>query len=179
MNTGNDVRISPLAVIRYPDLVSIGNRVAIDEFTVITTQLRLGSYIHIASHCSIIGSRKSAFVMEDFAALAAGSRIVCGSDDFRGNYLVNPMVPEEYRHVTYSTVTIKRFATLGTNTIVLPGVTIGEGAMVGAGSLVTKDLEPWGVYVGVPAKRRGFRDGDKVRELADRFLREVGGVHAP
>ena len=36
--------------------------------------------------------------------------------------------------------------------IILPGVTIGEGAVVGAGSVVTKDVEPWSVVVGNPAK---------------------------
>lgn len=50
-------------------------------------------------------------------------------------------------------VVIKRGAWLGSSVTVLPGVTVGEGCIVGAGSVVTKDLEPHGLYLGVPAGR--------------------------
>ncbi|WP_082468240.1 acyltransferase [Leifsonia sp. Leaf264] len=46
---------------------------------------------------------------------------------------------------------------LGPGVIVLPGTSIGEGAVVGAGAVVTKDLAPYGLYGGVPAKRIGDR----------------------
>ena len=39
----------------------------------------------------------------------------------------------------------------------MPGVTIGEGALVGANAFVNKDLEPWGIYVGAPCKKVGER----------------------
>lgn len=42
---------------------------------------------------------------------------------------------------------------IGTNVTILPGVNIRNGCVIGAGSLVTKDCEPNGLYVGVPAKR--------------------------
>lgn len=170
MQSGSDVRIASTAVIRNPDLATIGSRVAIDDFTVITTALELGSYIHIASHCSIIGGRGSRLVMEDFSGLAAGCRILCASDDFQGSALMNPMVPEEYRKLVYSTIRIGRFATLGTNVIVLPGVTIGEGAVVGAGSLVVGDLEPWGIFLGTPARKFSSRPREQVLALADEFV---------
>ena len=41
---------------------------------------------------------------------------------------------------------------IATGAYVLPGVTIGEGSVVGAGSVVTKDVEPWTVVAGNPAK---------------------------
>lgn len=50
-------------------------------------------------------------------------------------------------------VHIKKGAFIGMNSTVLPGVTIGEGAIVAAGSVVTKDVEPFSVYGGVPARR--------------------------
>jgi hypothetical protein len=53
--TGVDVRISELAHIARPELVSIGNHIAIDMWTYISTQLILGDYIHIAPSVSIIG----------------------------------------------------------------------------------------------------------------------------
>jgi acetyltransferase-like isoleucine patch superfamily enzyme len=50
-------------------------------------------------------------------------------------------------------VLLKRGAFIGMNTTIMPGVTIGEGAIVAAGSVVTKDVEPFTVYGGVPAKK--------------------------
>jgi maltose O-acetyltransferase len=42
---------------------------------------------------------------------------------------------------------------LGARATILPGVTIGEGTIIGAGAVVTKDCKPGAVYVGVPARR--------------------------
>jgi len=50
-------------------------------------------------------------------------------------------------------VHIRKGAFIGMNTVIMPGVTIGEGAVVAAGSVVTKDVEPKTVYGGVPAKK--------------------------
>ena len=49
-------------------------------------------------------------------------------------------------------VVIKDNAWLGRNVVVLPGITVGEGAIVGAGSVVTKDVEPYTIVGGAPAK---------------------------
>jgi acetyltransferase-like isoleucine patch superfamily enzyme len=170
MKIGDDVRISPHAIFAQPDLVEMGDHVAIDPFTVVTTALTLGNYVHIAPHCTIIGSRNGKLIMGDFSALAAGCRIVCSSDDFKGGGLINSAVPERYRVVHYSTIRIERFVTLGTNSIVLPGLTIGEGAVTGAGSLVTKDLEPWGIFAGSPARKIGERPRDNILKYADEIM---------
>ena len=173
MEIGIDVRISPHASIVHPELVVIGNHVAIDAFVVITTALELGNYIHIASHCSITGGSNSKLVMKDFSGFATGCRIACASDDYKGEGLINPTIPIKYRSVVYTTVTIEKYATLGTNVVVHPGVTIGEGTVVGSCSLVTKDLEPWSIYVGIPAKRVGERRKDKILRYAELLMREI------
>ena len=53
---------------------------------------------------------------------------------------------------------IKKGASIGANSVVLPGITIGEGALVGAGSVVTKDVPSKAVVIGVPARIIGHRD---------------------
>jgi len=167
MKIGEDVRISENALIRYPDAATIGDHVAIDPFVIITTAIELESYIHIAPHCSIIGGEGSKLIMRDFSGLAAGCRIVCGSEDYLGEGLTNPTVPVQYRVVDNSMVILEKYVTLGTNVVVHPGVTIGEGAVVGSCSLVTRDLEPWGIYLGVPAKKTGVRKKEIMLEYAE------------
>ena len=55
-------------------------------------------------------------------------------------------------------VIIKSYSMIGSRALLLAGTTVGEGAVIGAGSVVTKDCEPWGVYVGNPATFRRNRD---------------------
>lgn len=54
-------------------------------------------------------------------------------------------------------VTIGNYAWIGYRAIVLPGLTIGEGAVVGAGSVVTRDVPPWTIVAGNPARKIGDR----------------------
>jgi len=49
-------------------------------------------------------------------------------------------------------VRVGKWADIGVNAVILPGVTVGEGAIVGAGAVVTKDVAPYAVVAGVPAR---------------------------
>lgn len=102
--------------------------------------------------------------MEDFAALAAGARVITGSASFNGEGLTNPTLPKEFQNVYRSFVIMKKHSFLATNVVVHPGVIIGEGAVVGSGSVVTKDLEPWSINRGSPAKKIRERDATKMLE---------------
>ena len=148
---GIDVRISDLAVLSRPELIEIGDHVSIDQWVYISTNTKLGNYIHIAPSVSIIGGAGANLTMEDFTNIGSGGRIVCATDDFSQG-LISPVVPLEYRTVISKPVIFKRYSTLGVNCSVLPGVTLGEGSIVGAGSVVTKDTDPWTIYAGCPAK---------------------------
>jgi galactoside O-acetyltransferase len=57
--------------------------------------------------------------------------------------------------------------------VILPGVVIGEGAAIGANSLVTKDCEPWKIYAGSPAKVIKTRPQDKILELETQLRQEL------
>ena len=56
-------------------------------------------------------------------------------------------------------VRIGAWADVGTNAVILPGVTVGKGSIVGAGAVVTKDVLPFSIVAGVPAKFLRWRDG--------------------
>lgn len=172
--SGKNVRIYPLTKILNPEVVSIGDNVIIDDFVFIMggQETEIGSYVHIACFCSITGGGK--FVMEDFSGLSGGCRIYTGTEDFSGSSLTNPTIPNEFRNAIRSFVTIRKHAILGANVVVLPGVTIGEGAAIGACSLVTKDIEPWTISVGNPVKVLRERPKEKILEMEQR-LHEIYG----
>ena len=53
---------------------------------------------------------------------------------------------------TYSAITLKKGCSIGANATLLPGITVGQGAMVAAGAVVTKDVPDNAIVVGTPAK---------------------------
>lgn len=164
---GTDVYISDLAVIRRPKLVKLGSSIAIDEFVLISTALETGDFCHIAPHISIIGGPHGLLKMGHFTTIAAGSRIICGSDGHTGEGLVGPTIPEPYKDkLKIEPVTFENFASVGTNVIVMPGVILREGSVVGANSLVTKDTEPWTIYFGSPARPIKMRESFIMKEYA-------------
>lgn len=167
MKKGIDVRISELAVIRHPELASLGDHIAIDEFVLVTTQLEMADYCHIAPFVSVIGSAKGLLKMGHFTTIAAGSRIICGSEGYDGQGLIGPVIPEQHRDtVKLEPVIFEPFSIVATNVVVMPGVTLGEGSAVGACSFVNEDTLPWTVYWGTPAKPRRVREHRKMKENA-------------
>jgi len=164
--------VYPLAKIVGESKIEVGNRSQIDDFVFINTgiECRLGKFVHIASFCSIIGGGR--FTMEDFSGLSAGCRIITGSDDFTGGFLTNPTVPTQFTNVHVSEVIIEKHAIIGTNVVIFPGVKVGEGAAVGAGGIVRKNLEPWTIYAGVNPRMVGKRDRDGILARERELLRE-------
>lgn len=61
-------------------------------------------------------------------------------------------------HLTLAPVFIKDWVWVGANALIMPGVTLHEGAVVGAGSVVTRDVPPWTVVAGNPARPLRTRD---------------------
>jgi len=170
-SVGNDVVISPNAEFRRPQLVSIGNHVAIDT-AYITTAADIGDYVHIGPYVSIIGGPKAHFTMGNFTNLAAGCRVVCVSDKHMGDGLIGPAtIPDQYKdELDVGQIVMKSFANVGTNSVILPGVTLAEGTVIGACSLVTKNTEPWTIYTGIPAKPVMVRPREKML----RYAQELG-----
>ena len=171
---GKNVEIGRNVYFRYPDEIEIGDNVIIDEFCYFTTRAKIGSFVHIAPHCSIIGGRRSEVILGDFVGLSSGCRIVCSSDSYSGDGMTNPTVPEEFHSpVTYSTVDIGNHALIGTGVVIHPGVTIGEGCAVGSLALINKDLEPWGMYMGIPAKRTRDRERETILRQEKELRRKI------
>lgn len=130
--------------------VEIGRGSRIGSFTLIHRGARIGENCTIGSHCNIcdcrIGDRVSiqtachitrGVLIEDDVFIGPG--VVTLNDMLTGTGLLYPR--------------INRGAKIGGRSIILPGITIGEGAIVGAGSLVTRDVLPGETVFGNPARR--------------------------
>ncbi len=171
---GDHVTIWPTAKVVFPERIWVGDHVIIDDFVFIVPgdEMTIGSYVHIASFSGVTGAGQ--YVMEDFSSLSSGCRMVTGSDDFTGPFMTNPTVPAEFRNAGRAGIRIGRHAILGANVVVLPGVTIGEGASVGANSLVVRDLEPWTVNVGTPARPLKARPRDRILALERQLIEKYG-----
>lgn len=148
--------------------IEFGKYIIIDDFVLIYAKerIKIGNYIHIASFTSISGGGE--LVMEDFSGFSSGCRIVTGTDDFKEWGFGNPTIASEFRNIKTGKIHIGKFAVIGSNSVILPDVVIGEGVTVAAGSVVSKDLEPWGIYVG--NRKVGTRNKDEVLKNYERFL---------
>ena len=153
---GTNVQIAKNCTIIGLSNISLGSNIRIDGNTTIIAPangwLKIGSYIHIGGYCFL--SAGEGITMKDFSGLSQGVRVYSRNDDYSGMYLSNPTVPEEFTDIAGGgAVTINKHVIIGSGTVILPKVTIGEGSAVGALSLVNKSLDPWGIFFGCPVKR--------------------------
>ena len=148
-SVGKNVLISRFAHFYGTENIILGNHVRIDDFCILSGQIKLGNYIHISAYTALYG--KFGIEMLDYSGLSPRCTIFSASDDFSGNFMIGPMIESKYTNVTGGKISIGKYSQLGNNCTVLPKITIGEGVAVGAMSLVTKNLDSWKIYAGIPA----------------------------
>lgn len=174
---GDNVQIARNCTLIGLENIEIGNNVRIDGYCSLIAaggNLKLGSYIHIGGYCFL--SAGEGIEMQDFSGLSQGVRIYTRTDDYSGNHLTNPTVPAKYTGISCGPVTLEKHVIVGSGTVILPKVRIGEGSAVGALSLVMKNLAPWGVYFGIPARR--LKDRSKaLLELEEQLKSESNQTH--
>ena len=165
---GNGVKVYRGCRMVPPDRITIGDRSQIDEFVCIYAGegVAIGRHVHLAFLSSISGG--GTCEIGDFAGIGAGVRLLTGTEEIAGG-LTNPTIPMEFRKVRRARTSVGAHALVFTNSVVLPGVTIGEGAVVSAGSVVHRDLAPWGIYGGNPLVQVGVRDKVPILAAAANF----------
>ena len=173
---GERVRISTRASLYGAAHIALGSDVRIDDFCVLSAGaggIRIGSFVHLGVACTLIG--RARIELGDFAGLSARVAVYSSSDDYSGESLTNPTVPEAFSAVQHAEVIIGRHVIVGAGAVILPGATIGQGAAIGALTLVTKPCAEFGVYFGAPARKIGERKRTVLeleRQLAERLQRK-------
>ncbi len=168
---GENVRISQKASIYNPSQVSIDDNARIDDFCILSAGsggITIGKFVHIGCYSSLIG--RGSIILEDFSGISGRVSIYSSSDDYSGNYLAHPTVPEKFRNVQDGRVILRKHAIIGAGSVILPNVDIGMGAVVGALSLIREDCEEFGVYAGCPARKVKTRKRDLLK-LEQEMLR--------
>lgn len=125
---------------------SLGRKSVIESFSCINNavgDVLIGDFTRIGLHNTIIGP----VTIGNHVNLAQGVTITALNHNFEDITL-----RIDQQGVSTNTVTISDDVWIGTNSVVLPGVTIGTHSVVAAGAVVTKDVPPYTIVAGVPAK---------------------------
>lgn len=109
----------------------------------------VGKDVFIGSNVWIDAGHADLIYIEDHAHVTARTVLLCHKRELSDYY-----VGDDYGKLSYKTgeIHLGKGCSTGTDSIIMPGVTIGEGAIVGAGSLVTRDIPAWTIATGRPAK---------------------------
>lgn len=141
--------------------IEVGDNVRIDGFTSIIAphgSVKIGSFVHIATACFIGG--RAGVEIGDYSSLSQGVRLFSAIDDYSGRCMTNSALPPHVLRVEAAPIRIEAHVPIGSGTLVLPGVTIHEGAAVGPLSIVLQSLEGWRIYAGNPTKPVKARSRD-------------------
>lgn len=114
-----------------------------------TIGCKVGKNVFVGDKVWIDAGHADLITIDDHAHIASGSRLLCHQRNLR-NYRQG----DDYAALGYiiKPIHLCKGCLIGMETFVMPGVTVGEGAIVGAGSLVTKDIPAWTIATGRPAK---------------------------
>jgi acetyltransferase-like isoleucine patch superfamily enzyme len=163
---GNGVRIASQAMLRantdHPTGISIGDHSTVHESALIAAnrgRVTIGRHSWIGPFCLVYGNGHVS--IGDNVLIAAHTSINTVSHHFE-----RCDIPINDQGIYCDPVTIEDDAWIGINAVILQGVTIGQGAIVGAGAVVTRDVPPWSIVMGVPARVISQRSNAAVTEDA-------------
>jgi acetyltransferase-like isoleucine patch superfamily enzyme len=152
---GHGVRIGRAALAKHPETFEIGDGVFIGEQAFI--QGRVGGRCVIGAHTWIgpqVYFDARDLVVGEYVGWGPGSKVLGSSHT--GEPADVPIIQTD---LLIEPVQVDAWADIGVHAVLLPGVTIGKGAIVGAGAVVTRDVAPFAIVAGVPARFLEWREG--------------------
>ncbi len=129
--------------------VAIGNNCVLGKGVYIDKDCRIGNQVKIQNYSSLFRST----IVEDFVFI--GPYVCFTNDKYPRSSTIDNVLKTDSDWEHYTT-TVQKGASLGAGVIVLPGITIGKYAMIGAGSVVVKDVEEQTLVIGNPATKHGY-----------------------
>jgi len=173
---GKNVKVSDKASIYNSENIYLDDNCRIDDFCILSAGkggIHVGKYVHIAAFSSLIGAEE--IYLDDFSGLSSRVSIYSSSDDYSGEFMTNPTIPNEFRRVDNRPVYLGKHTIVGAGAIVLPGARLNTGVAIGALSLANaKTYEEFSIYAGVPAKKIKTRNNTLLQletKLNDALIR--------
>jgi len=152
------VYVHPSALLDEPAQVGEGTRIW--HFSHIMAGAVLGRGCNLGQNVFVAGSVRLGNNVKVQNNVSIYDGVVCEDDVFLGPSCVFTNVRTPRSHVNrrgeYTTTLVKRGASVGANATIVCGVTVGEFALIGAGAVVTSDVAPHALMLGVPARRKGW-----------------------
>ena len=148
-----NVSIFEPLVIVAPEMIGIEEGARLDSFVKLEggQGVYIGKYVHIASFCHInIGG--GTVSLGDYSMCASGAKVLGGSNKIEG-ISMSSSAPKEMQVVERYKTIVGPYAFVGTNAVIMYGINIGKGAVIAAGAVVTKNVPPYEVWAGIPAKK--------------------------
>lgn len=147
---GDNVILEKGIKVWHPENIEIGNNVYIGHDAHLkgyyNNNMKIGDYSWIGQQCFFHSG--GGIEIGKYVGIGPGVKILtlqhANLEDIE-----KPIIEHEQE---YKKVTIEDDVDIGVGAIILPGITIGKGSVIGAGSVVTKDVEPYSIIVGNPAR---------------------------
>ncbi len=147
---GSNVIFEPGVLVFHPETIEIGDNVYVGHNVMLKgyydSRFTIGDDTWIGQGCFL----HSAGGIRIGRAVGIGPMVKILTSTHRDDDRDRPVL---FGDLTFAPVVVNDGCDLGIGTILLPGVTIGEGAIVGAGSVVTREIPPYEVWAGTPARR--------------------------
>ena len=144
---GSDVDMLNGVVIMSPQKVEIGHDTFLNEFVRIGGQneVKIGNYVQLSQNVSLISENHK---------------------------YSNPLLPIKKQGYFGKKIVIEDDVWIGANAVILSGVTVGQGAIVGANAVVTKNVRPYSIVGGIPARFIKYRFSNKKIALAKKSIND-------
>ncbi len=155
---GEGTIIYDSAKIVKKEVIEIGKNCKIDDFTFIYggKGIKIGDHTHVGAFTSISGG--GSINIGDHVGISQGVRFVTGTNNYKQKGYMSAASPVDKQSFIKAHIEIGNNILIATNAVILPGVKIGDGAIIGACTLVNKDIEPWSVNIGTPCRKIGERE---------------------
>jgi len=172
------VFIHPSAIV---ETIEIGINTRIWAFVHILNDVKIGENCNICDHCFI----ENGVTIGDNVTIKSGVNIWTGvtiNDDVHigpGVVFTNDKHPRSKQNFEIGKINIQKGVSLGANTTLLAGIEVGEYAMTGIGSVVTKNVKNYALVYGNPAKQKGWIDeeGNKLSKHEEFWISTKGELY--